>query len=94
MEFDHKTPLADGGGNGEENVQALCPPCHAEKSRSERLTSFGNAGYSELSQDVMEGLVAANKPQQLVFGNGTQNCLELDVVKCRRYAVEKRNIYP
>ena len=46
VEFDHKTPLADGGGNGEENVQALCPPCHAEKSRSERLTSFGNAGYS------------------------------------------------
>ena len=42
----------------------------------------------------MEGLVNANKPQQLVFGNGVQNCLELDVVKCRRYAIEKAECLP
>ena len=93
-EYDHKTPLADGGGHALENVQALCPPCHAEKSRGERLTSFGNAGYSELSQDVMEALLDAPKPQQLVFGNGIENCIELDVVKCRRYAIEKADYLP
>ena len=94
IEFDHKIPLADGGGFGEDNIQALCPPCHAEKSNSERLTTFGNAWYSELSQDVLEALVDPPKPQQLVFGNGTQNCIELDIVKCRRYAIEKADALP
>jgi hypothetical protein len=94
VEYDHKMPLADGGGHGEDNIQALCPPCHADKSRGERLTTFANAWYSELSQDVLEGLLDAPKPQQLVFGDGTKNCMELDVVKCRRYAIEKADGLP
>ena len=76
------------------NVQALCPPCHAEKSKSERLTTFANAWYSELSQDTMEAFVDAPKPQQLVFGDGTKNCFELDIVRCRRYAIEKADHLP
>ncbi len=94
VEYDHKMPLADGGGHSEDNIQALCPPCHADKSRGERLTTFANAWYSGLSQDVLEGLLDAPKPQQLVFGDGTKDCLELDVVKCRRYAIEKADGLP
>ncbi len=58
------------------------------------MTTFASAWYSELSQDVLEGLLDAPKPQQLVFGDGTKNCLELDVVKCRRYAIEKADGLP
>ncbi len=50
VEYNHRMPLADGGGHGEDNIQALCPPCHANKSRGERLTTFANAWYSELSR--------------------------------------------
>ncbi len=94
MEYDHKIALANGGGHGEENIQGLCPPCHEEKSRGERLTTFADAWYSELSQDVLEALLDAPKPQQLVFGDVTQSCHELDIVRCRRYAVEKAERLP
>ena len=42
-----------------------------------------------MSLGVMEGLVDAPKPQQLVFGDGHPKCLELYVVWCRRWAIEK-----
>ena len=93
VEFDHITAAADGGSNEASNLQPLCPPCHGEKSRAQRLTTFANAWYSELSAEVMDGLVEPPKPQQLVFGDGTKFCLELDVVKCRRWAIEKAE-YP
>ena|GEM_PF-2159012 len=31
LEVDHVVPKADGGGHGLDNLQALCPRCHAEK---------------------------------------------------------------
>jgi len=34
-EVDHKVPLARGGTNDEENLQALCKSCHSKKTRSE-----------------------------------------------------------
>ncbi|MGZ9027364.1 MAG: HNH endonuclease [Telluria sp.] len=34
-ERDHVIPLAEGGPDDETNEQALCEPCHAEKSRVE-----------------------------------------------------------
>ena len=35
-EVDHITPLALGGANGLANLQALCAPCHAQKTRDQR----------------------------------------------------------
>lgn len=32
-EFDHIVPLILGGAHAEKNLQALCPACHAAKSR-------------------------------------------------------------
>ena len=35
-EVDHIIPLALGGTNGLRNLQALCVPCHAQKTRDQR----------------------------------------------------------
>ena len=35
--FDHKIPEAMNGKNIKLNIQALCPNCHAEKSRKDRV---------------------------------------------------------
>lgn len=91
-EFDHIIPNASGGDNDEQNVQALCKPCHKDKCDEERMTGYKSAFYSELSTDVMEALVDAPTPQQLCFGNGKPFCYELDVVKCRQWAIQKADV--
>lgn len=35
LELDHIIPVAEGGTDGLDNLQWLCPSCHAEKSRRE-----------------------------------------------------------
>lgn len=32
LQFDHVVPFSWGGGNDEENIQLLCPPCNRHKS--------------------------------------------------------------
>lgn len=91
-ELDHIRPKAEGGEDVASNCQALCPACHMDKTRAERLTSYAGAGYSELNTDVLEALLLAPKLLQLQIGDGTKNCFELDAVKCRRWAVEKADI--
>ncbi|APW38981.1 restriction endonuclease [Rhodoferax koreense] len=34
---DHRIPLAEGGADDESNEQAICAPCHEEKSLAEAL---------------------------------------------------------
>ncbi len=34
-EFDHVTAIANGGRNAESNLQLLCKPCHAEKTKGD-----------------------------------------------------------
>ena len=36
-QIDHITPLMQGGDNTRDNLQALCPNCHAYKTAKERL---------------------------------------------------------
>jgi hypothetical protein len=91
-EYDHIQPLADGGTDDIANLNALCSPCHAEKTKAERLSSFKDACYSELSADNLEAFVAAPRPQQLVFGDGEEGCLELDSIRSRRNAVENTTV--
>lgn len=38
-EVDHIKPLAWGGTDTRANKQALCSPCHAEKSKAERAAA-------------------------------------------------------
>lgn len=35
LEVDHVVPLARGGADGLDNVQAICKPCHIEKTTRE-----------------------------------------------------------
>lgn len=35
FQIDHITPISEGGGNEEKNLQALCPNCHAIKTSFE-----------------------------------------------------------
>ena len=37
-EIDHRIPLWRHGSNGRQNLQALCPGCHAKKTYMENLT--------------------------------------------------------
>lgn len=34
-EFDHVTAIANGGRNAESNIQLLCKPCHAAKTKGD-----------------------------------------------------------
>lgn len=36
-QVDHIVPWSEGGSDGPDNLQSLCVPCHAAKSRTERL---------------------------------------------------------
>lgn len=36
VHFDHKRPIALGGSDTLRNIQALCPTCHAKKTREDR----------------------------------------------------------
>ena len=88
-DLDHIKPLCDNGEDELENLQPLCLPCHAEKCASERRSIYGKTMYSELNIDVLDGLMDAPKPKQIYFGDNTKNCLELDITKCRRRALER-----
>ena len=88
-EVDHIQPISDGGSNARKNLRALCLPCHAEVTRDQRLSVLGDGFYSELSQDVLEGLLDAPKPRQLVAGDGTTRCSEIDIKRCRRAVLQK-----
>jgi len=87
-EFDHIQPFSCGGSNLESNIQALCIACHKLKTGEEQ-GFHRSSWFSELSTDLLEAFVEAGNPLQLVYGDGTAGCLELDIVKCRRWAVEK-----
>ena len=88
-DLDHITPLCDNGEDVLDNLQPLCLSCHAEKCANERRSIYGKTMYSELNIDVLDGLMDAPKPRQIYFGDNTKTCLELDITKCRRRAIER-----
>jgi len=72
VEYDHVVPVALGGGNNVENLQALSPPCHARKTRgttiAERLRSdiFGIAK----AKRVARKLAGNTKPKAKIPSRG------------------------
>ena len=79
--LDHIVALSHGGADELKNLQILCIGCHGEKSETERLGGiYRKSLYSELSRDVLELFKSAPKPRQLVYGDGTNNCVQIDVV--------------
>ena len=82
--LDHITGLFDGGEDSLDNIAAKCLACHGEKSETERLGAiYRNSLYSELSRDVLEGFFDAARPQQLVLGDGAEDCAVVDAICCR-----------
>ena len=59
FQVDHTVPLCDGGADTEDNVTAMCPTCHAEKTQAEHVqrtyASKSNAEQYEERQDFFSG---------------------------------------
>ena len=91
-ELDHAVQLCDGGGDDIDNLRALCPTCHADKSERERLGALYRTSLeSHLSTEVLEAIYDAPKPQQVVVGDGTESCLKVDAIRCRSNALLKNS---
>ena len=94
MHLDHIKPLSTGGKDDLANLQLLCISCHGEKSEHERLNGmYRKSLFSELSSEVLDLFVSAPKPKQLVCGDGTVDCYEIDTISCRTNAL-RYNEYP
>lgn len=63
FEVDHITELQDGGLDEASNMQALCPGCHAEKTRLNRLRK--NKRFAKTTRAQYETFVPS--PQGQVF---------------------------
>ena len=48
---------------------------------------YRNPLESHLSTNVLEGFVDAPKAQQLVFGDGSEDCVKVDATRCRSNAL-------
>ena len=83
-EIDHIVRLCDGGDDSIDNVNAKCVACHAEKSEMERLGAvYRNPLESHLSTETLEVFLDAPKPGQLMFGDGAEDCVKVDAIRCR-----------
>lgn len=92
VEYDHIIPLAAGGSNHLDNIQALCIECHFEKSRNETdngdyfalapYTSTFNATTREIfMSDLMKRYAFIEKLAQVP---GKKKAYYIDINKCRR----------
>ena len=61
-------------------------PCG--KEQIERLGAvYRNPLESHLSIQTLEGFFDAPKPQQIVFGDGSEDCVKPDAIRCRSNAL-------
>ncbi len=65
FEVDHIIELQDGGSDVSENLQALCPGCHAEKTRLNRLRK--NEIFKNQTIAKYELLLSQNESNGQVF---------------------------
>ena len=85
-ELDHIIRVADLGGNDIDNLQYLCKSCHDDKCELEELTNEipnNKSWESTFSGDSCEGYVGSEKPQNLIFGDGTACRQAMDNVSSR-----------
>ena len=61
-EVDHIVPLALGGGHGLTNLQALCKPCHAQKTRDQRRELLEGARQRRPSEEKRRKRRGARRP--------------------------------
>ncbi|NDD64945.1 MAG: HNH endonuclease, partial [Acidobacteria bacterium] len=69
FEVDHITPLCQGGSNEPSNLQALCKPCHADKTQTEERSGTRiHTVESHMSPKLWRDLHKAPKPAQICWG--------------------------
>ena len=91
-EIDHIVRLCDGGVDTVANAEAKCVTCHAQKSEIERLGAvYRNPLESHLSIQTLEGFLDAPKSQQIVVGDGAEDCVKVDAIRCRSNALIRNN---
>jgi 5-methylcytosine-specific restriction endonuclease McrA/ABC-type dipeptide/oligopeptide/nickel transport system ATPase subunit len=92
IEYDHIVPLASGGNNDLDNIQALCVECHFEKSKSETdngeyctlspHTSTFNATTRDIfMSDLMKRYAFIERIAKIPDG---RTAFYIDINKCRR----------
>ncbi len=91
FQIDHIKPLANGGTNNMENLQAICENCHAEKTSEEKETGYGtdaDAFKSSFTEPVWKKiepfLLTHQIVRQLEADVDVSETAQLDIVKCRR----------
>ena len=55
-EVDHVVPVSAGGGHGDDNLAAICSPCHAEKTERERRAGIANQPRRQRPREQHPGL--------------------------------------
>jgi 5-methylcytosine-specific restriction endonuclease McrA len=78
-QFDHVSPIWLGGENRESNLQALCSPCHAEKTKTE---ATARAKVNRLRSDrLIVKKPPKGKPLAGTFASGWKKRMDGTVVK-------------
>ena len=67
FEIDHKTPLWKGGADSRENMWALCPNCHANKTQLEAIDR-------RLGKESAEKEEAYDNREDVVISPGKMRC--------------------
>jgi len=75
-EFDHIKRLTDGGDNGRDNLQALCPDCHNKKSNKENIDSASDvdplsSNYNSITKAIFSKAKYC-KHSKMTFGRGRE----------------------
>ena len=73
FEVDHIQRLDEGGQDILENLQCLCPTCHSNKTRLERLRRtqlFGSEARRQHKRYVPQNSAAASSPKHVVTEEG------------------------
>jgi hypothetical protein len=81
-ELDHRIPLIDGGGHGDDNLQTLCTPCHTRKTASEARERAIRKGEA----------MSANEVTSEIDSNPTeQPCAKEEIAETRTAKGGKRS---
>ena len=68
-EIDHIIPLYKGGGNGYENLMALCRNCHGKKTMNDKLNincNNGNNGNNNFNNNFTNSSITTNENGEVV----------------------------
>ena len=67
--FDHNVPLADGGNDDVDNIDALCPNCHDYKTRKEHKERNSSPREENNPFDLFGSSQSSSDSNPLNFGS-------------------------